>query len=1059
MRLGRLFLLTLAAILALTAILAGDVVLDQWRSYSQSRHGAEAAREFAAGLYAAEKLSVERGPTNGVFAADPANAAEWAQRLSRARGDTDAAFAALVAQLPPDDPGSRKLVEVIAGIRSRLAQNRVEVDRIGAQPRPKRDVAAMRALVVRMVALVTDLTPVLNETEVTVGTADPSLFKVTSVARVAAELREFAGQLGSVFAAPMAAGVPLVEAESSAVERLTGRVIALSQQLDRAVQAADTLAITDANTNMHEIYLQPALGLIERLTAAGRSDGHYKLTGGQFVDLYVPAMQRILTVRNEALAQILALTDANSAQAAYSLIFTATIVSIIVLIVAGMGLLLRGRVIVPLLRLTGIMDRIVKRIDVDVPDTTRHDEIGEMARAVRVFQRDAYENDRLRTEAEAATRAKSSFLAMMSHEIRTPMNGVMSMAEMLDQTELTEDQRSMSSVIRSSATALLTIINDILDFSKIEAGKLEIENVPFSLVEVIEGAGELISARAEEKGVDLIVDLDPAIPDGLVGDAVRLRQILLNLMGNAVKFTEAGHVALRVTALETTGQTLRLRFDVADTGIGLTASQQARLFQAFVQADSSTARKYGGTGLGLSICQRLAEMMGGRIGVESEAGKGSTFWFELRFGVVEPAADRPAVAIDDARVVVVGFTGLERVALEKLLRSAAIADVRWLDIAPAKAELARTAGTIVLVRAVPGNAAALDLMDSMTGAPVVLAAPRGLVSTLAAAGTRGAFAALTVPIRRHRLWHVLAAALGRADLGERQKAADSDVTGWAPPPLDIAREQGAAILVAEDNPTNQVVIRRLLSQRGYAHEIADNGLEALKRYDAGAAGYGLLLTDFHMPDMDGFTLAREIRRREEGTVRRLPIVALTADALPGTEQQCLDAGMDSYLTKPIDSVALTTVLAKFLPQAGALRQRPGAAPAAAGGASAGPSLPDIDPNVLDCRHLSEMFGGLNDDAMNFICGFVDDLPRMIGDISAGLSTRDPEQARDAAHALKGAARSAGAVRLGQIAADLQDRIDEHELDRAAQLCDALSPTHAELRDAIRPLRDLPIAQR
>ncbi|MBV8535338.1 MAG: hypothetical protein JO128_07090, partial [Alphaproteobacteria bacterium] len=311
MRLGRLFPLTLAAMLALTAILAGEVVLGQWRSYSQSRHGAEAAHEFAAALYAAEKLSVERGPTNGIFAAEPSNAADWAQRLARARGDTDVALAALVTQLVQDELGSRKLIEVVADIRDRLAQNRVEIDRIAARPRPERDVAGMRALVGRMVALVSDLIPVLNETEIMVGTADPRLFKLTSVARIGAELREFAGQVGSVFAAPMAAGVPFVEAESFAIERLTGRIIALSQQLDRAVDAAGALPVTDANTNMHEIYLHPGLGLIERLTAAGRSDGNYKLTSGQFIDLYVPAMQRILTVRNEALAQTLAIADAD----------------------------------------------------------------------------------------------------------------------------------------------------------------------------------------------------------------------------------------------------------------------------------------------------------------------------------------------------------------------------------------------------------------------------------------------------------------------------------------------------------------------------------------------------------------------------------------------------------------------------------------------------------------------------------------------------------------------------------------------------------------------------
>jgi len=647
--------------------------------------------------------------------------------------------------------------------------------------------------------------------------------------------------------------------------------------------------------------------------------------------------------------------------------------------------------------------------------------------------------------AEEATRMKSSFLAMMSHEIRTPMNGVMAMSEMLDQTDLTDDQRSMSSVIRSSASALLTIINDILDFSKIEAGKLDIENVPFSLVEVVESAGELVVGRTEEHGTDLIIDLDPALPDRLVGDPARLRQVLLNLMGNAAKFTEKGSITVRVTGVETAETICRLRFEVIDTGIGLTEEQRGKLFQPFVQADSSTSRKYGGTGLGLSICHRLCVMMGGTIGVDSQPGHGSNFWFELPFAVEDRAPERPAVAIADARIAALGFAEAERDALDRLLRAAGVEDVVWTE-EPGRA--ADAAGRIVLFRVEPGDNAALEFARQVgQQRRIVLAAPRGMASTLASSTAIGAFATLTLPIRRRRLWHVLAAALGRAELAQRQSGEAASAI-WAPPPVEEARRAGALVLVAEDNATNQIVIHRMLDQRGYASEIADDGAAALALYERG--GHGLLLTDFHMPEMDGFQLTAAIRERERDTGRRLPIVALTADAQTGTDKLCLDSGMDAYLTKPIDSKALTATLAKLLPQAAALRraserEAPKAPPAPVG--------IEVNPEILDLERMHEAFGDLGDAALSFLEGFVGDVPRMVEEIGAGLAARDRIQARHAAHALKGAARSAGANRLGQIAADIQDRLDAEDLDTAAFLLEALPLSHQELRDTLNSLRN------
>ncbi|MBI1244603.1 MAG: response regulator [Alphaproteobacteria bacterium] len=680
----------------------------------------------------------------------------------------------------------------------------------------------------------------------------------------------------------------------------------------------------------------------------------------------------------------------------------------------------------------------------------------EMTRALATLEATNRELDQAKIAAEDATKAKSSFLAMMSHEIRTPMNGVMSMAEMLDQTDLTDDQRSMSGTIRSSASALLTIINDILDFSKIEAGKLDIETVPFSLLESVEGVGELLIPRAEDKGVEFIVDLDPTIPDRLVGDPTRLRQVALNLAGNAVKFTEKGSVSIVVRAkAPPTDGNVTLRFEIVDTGIGLTPEQRARLFQPFQQADTSTSRKFGGTGLGLSISLKLVEMMGGTIGVESEPGKGSTFWFELPFEMVDGERDRPAIDISDARIVLVDVEGKRRVFAESLMAAAGITDVEFASSDSFDHTLlcARGSTGIVIIGAVRDGEMALAIARAIrkdkanAGWKPVLVTSRKLVSTLHEADRAGFFATLTVPVRRHRFWRVVAAALGRADLDQRASTADGDI-GWAPPPLDEALAAGCAIMVAEDNATNQIVVSRLLSQRGYAFEIADNGALALAALEG--RNFGLLLTDFHMPEMDGFELTAAIRAKEAaGGLPRLPIVALTADALPGTEQKCLDAGMDGYLTKPIDSKALSATLEKWLPGARELRRRPEPKEAAKPAKAA---EPEIDPAIFERARVAEMFGGWNDEAREFFNAFLSDVPAMLGKVADALAASDAKAAREAAHALKGAARSLGAVRLGQLASDLQDVLDAGDLDTAGLLQPMLEPTLAELADATKPIR-------
>ncbi|CAO3438426.1 ATP-binding protein [Azospirillum doebereinerae] len=755
---------------------------------------------------------------------------------------------------------------------------------------------------------------------------------------------------------------------------------------------------------------------------------------------------------------------------------------------------LRNRVVGPLATMTDAMSAVAGgQLDRDIPSLGKRDEIGALAAALARFRDNARQlrddQRRLRElagelrdardRAEEATRAKSSFLAMMSHEIRTPMNGVVAMAEMMDQTELTGDQRGMLDIVRASSDSLLTIINDILDFSKIEAGRLELEAIELSLVDVVEGTAEILAGRAEEKGLELVVDIDPAVPSRLVGDPVRLRQVLLNLVGNAIKFTERGSIVVTVAASPAPdpgpGPDISLlRFAVRDGGIGLTPAQRDTLFRPFQQADSSTSRQYGGTGLGLAICRHLCTLMGGSIGVESVHGEGSTFWFEVPLTVASWAPPAPSIDIRDARLVAVGFDdGPERDALAAMLAAAGVEDVRWLGHDQGHGhdhDLGRPSGpvdadgggrVVILWRAVTGDGTpsagrfVADGAAAGTGGSdpaVVLVASRTLASTLAEEHRAGLFGTLTLPLRRARLWYVIAAALGRASLERRDRATDSATSGWQPPSLEEAREAGALVLVAEDNATNQAVIRRMLSQGGYAFEIASNGVEALKLHATGH--YGLLLTDFHMPEMDGFALTSAIRDGEAEGVR-LPIVALTADALPGTEQRCLDAGMDAYLTKPVDSRRLFDLLERFLPQASALRRRATLAetakPGMAGSTRHPPADPManplVDPLVLNLAFLADIFAGATEQAEALLRGFIGGARGMIDESGTALAAGDLAGARETVHALKGGAHSIGATRLGQLAGDLQDALDGGDGDTAALLHSLLAMTLDELADA------------